>query len=49
VARDPDDPWSLIQLGADVHRLRIALAAHQLASTVDHPDPGAAVIRVAAG
>jgi coenzyme F420-0:L-glutamate ligase / coenzyme F420-1:gamma-L-glutamate ligase len=42
----PSDPASLVRLGADVHRLRAALAAEGLASVVAFPAPGQVVLRV---
>jgi coenzyme F420-0:L-glutamate ligase / coenzyme F420-1:gamma-L-glutamate ligase len=43
---DPSDPTALVRLGADVHRLRAALAAEDLASTVTYPAAGEALVRV---
>jgi coenzyme F420-0:L-glutamate ligase/coenzyme F420-1:gamma-L-glutamate ligase len=43
---DPTDPVALVQLGADVHRLRAALAADGFASTARHAQPGAVVVTV---
>jgi coenzyme F420-0:L-glutamate ligase/coenzyme F420-1:gamma-L-glutamate ligase len=42
---DPSDPVTLVRLGADVHRLRAALAAEGLASSVTY-EAGAAVVTV---
>lgn len=42
---DPSDPATLVRLGADVHRLRAALAAEGLASSVTY-EAGAAVVTV---
>ncbi len=42
---DPTDPVALVRLGADVHRLRVALAAEGLASSVTY-EAGAALVTV---
>jgi coenzyme F420-0:L-glutamate ligase/coenzyme F420-1:gamma-L-glutamate ligase len=39
-AADPADPASLVRLGADVHRLRAALAAEGLGSTMEIAETG---------
>jgi coenzyme F420-0:L-glutamate ligase / coenzyme F420-1:gamma-L-glutamate ligase len=44
VAGDPADPASLVRLGADVHRLRAALAAEGVTSTPRFTPPGTVLL-----
>jgi coenzyme F420-0:L-glutamate ligase/coenzyme F420-1:gamma-L-glutamate ligase len=45
-APDPADPAALVRLGADVHRLRAALAAENLVSAASHGHPGTVLLQV---
>jgi coenzyme F420-0:L-glutamate ligase/coenzyme F420-1:gamma-L-glutamate ligase len=45
-AADPGDPESLVRLGADVHRLRAALAAEGLVSAARFEPPGTILIQL---
>ncbi len=45
-ATDPADPHALVRLGADVHRLRAALAAEGLGSSPRPGEPGTVVLAV---
>jgi len=45
-ATDPADPHALVRLGADVHRLRAALAAEGLGSALRPGEPGTVVLAV---
>jgi len=45
-ATDPADPYALVRLGADVHRLRAALTAEGLGSALRPGDPGTVILAV---
>jgi coenzyme F420-0:L-glutamate ligase/coenzyme F420-1:gamma-L-glutamate ligase len=46
-ASDPADPSSLVRLGAEVHRLRAALAAERIASTTRFEPPATVLLTLA--